>query len=187
MSRVRTFLAVEVSSVIRSRLRALQESLNRAGLSARWVSPESIHLTLLFLGDIDERDLNRLCRGVAEVCSHHTAFSLSVEGVGCFPNVERPRVVWAGVGEGVEELHALHEELSDNLSEAGLYDGDVHRFHPHVTLGRVKNFAGLAAALETKTAWSAGTCRIEEVKVMASDPRPEGPIYSVLSSANFTL
>jgi 2'-5' RNA ligase len=183
MSRVRTFVAVDVSPAIRSRLSALQDALGRAGVSARWASADSFHVTLVFLGDVEDRDLARLCRDVAAVCAEHDPFAMSLQGVGAFPTPERARVVWAGVDEGAAELIALNEALSSKLSEAGLYFGDVHRFNPHLTLGRVKHPGGVAAALAAKAGWAGGECRVEEVRVMASDLHHDGPVYSVLSTA----
>src|SRR5215212_7826024 len=118
MSRVRTFLAVEVSDDVRARLKGLQDSLARAGASARWAA--DFHLTVLFLGDVEDRDLDRLCRAVAAVCAEHPAFTLGVEGVGCFPNPSRPRVLWAGVTDGAAELTALNEALAAKLTDLNL-------------------------------------------------------------------
>src|SRR3954470_1669640 len=102
MSRIRTFLAVELPGGLRSRLVALQETLARAGGDVRWSAPETLHVTLLFLGDVEDRDLHTVCRAVGGVCAKLKPFPITVEGVGCFPSPSRPRTLWAGVKEGAE-------------------------------------------------------------------------------------
>ena len=105
----------------------------------KWVEVENLHVTLLFLGEVDERELPPLCRAVSVVCGRHDRFDLSVETVGCFPNPRRPRVVWAGVGMGGPELVALHDALEPPLLELGCYRREERQYTPHITLGRVKS------------------------------------------------
>src|SRR5919199_6608125 len=100
MARLRTFIAVDLGKALRDRCVALQEVLARTGTEVKWVEAENLHVTLLFLGEVDDRAVPALCRAVAECCAGHDAFALSVETVGCFPNPRRPRTVWAGVGAG---------------------------------------------------------------------------------------
>src|SRR5262249_59819144 len=100
MSRLRTFIAVDLGGAVRGRCVALQENLARAGPDVKWVEPENLHVTLLFLGEVVDRDVPAVCSAVAAVCARHGAFPVTVELVGCFPNPPRPRVVWVGVGEG---------------------------------------------------------------------------------------
>src|SRR5437016_5129061 len=86
MSRLRTFIAVPLNRAVPGRLNALQERLAGKGADVEWVEPENLHVTLLFLGEVGERDVMPVCRAVADVCRLHTPFSFGVETVGCFPN-----------------------------------------------------------------------------------------------------
>jgi 2'-5' RNA ligase len=184
--RLRTFLAVDVGKAVRARLVALQESLARTGAGVKWVEPENLHVTLLFLGEVDEREVIDVCRAVAEVCGRHDRFALSVETVGCFPNPRRPRVVWAGCGVGGPELIALHDALEPPLLALGCYRREERQYTPHLTLGRVKSEGGgpaLAVALQHKAGWQAGETEVREVLVMSSELTPQGPVYAVLSRA----
>src|SRR5436305_8279934 len=115
MARLRTFIAVDPGKELRSRCATLQETISRAGADVKWVEKDNLHVTLLFLGEVDDRTLPAVCRAVALVAGRHEGFTLAVEGVGCFPNPRRPRVVWAGVGAGTRELVALHEALEPPL------------------------------------------------------------------------
>src|SRR5690349_11777092 len=104
MSRLRTFIAVPLEKAVRARLVALQEALARAGGDLKWVEPENLHVTLLFLGEVDERQVADVCGAAGEACAGLDAFPLSVEGVGSFGSPRRPRTVWAGIGAGTQEL-----------------------------------------------------------------------------------
>jgi 2'-5' RNA ligase len=186
MSRLRTFIAIDLGPAIRERCVALQDTLAQTGTEVKWVEPENIHLTLLFLGEVDERQIPSLCRAVADCCAGHEAFTLGVGTVGCFPHPRRPRTVWAGVQEGREEVCALHEALEPPLLALGCYRREDRQYTPHVTLGRVRGERGtdaLAGALGKSARWQAGATEVREVLVLSSELRPEGPIYTVLSRA----
>lgn len=186
MSRLRTFVAVELEKGLRARLVALQAALARAGGDVKWVEADNLHFTLLFLGEVDEREVHAVCTAVRDVCARVPAFLLALAGVGCFPNPRRPRVVWAGAGAGAAELVALHDALEEPLMALGCYRREERQYTPHITLGRVKTerpLGGLPAALERQAGWQGGECEVSEVLVMASQLTPQGPIYSVLSTA----
>jgi len=185
MARLRTFIAVDLGKAIRDRIVALQETLARTGTEVKWVEPENLHVTLLFLGEVDAREVPEVCRIVAEGARSQPAFPLSVETLGCFPHPRRPRVLWVGVGEGTQPLVALHDELEGPLQELG-YRREERRYTPHITLGRVKSDRPtdqLSAALAKHAGWKGGETTVQEVQVMSSELTPQGPVYTVLSRA----
>jgi 2'-5' RNA ligase len=189
MPRTRTFLALGLDRPIRDQLVRLQESLGRAGAEVKWVEPQNLHVTLLFLGEVDDREIPAVCRVAIQACAAHAAFPLTVEGVGCFPNPRRPRVLWAGVGEGAPEVSALHDALEPPLLDLGCYRKEERRYTPHITLGRVKSdrpVDALALALAKKADWSAGQEVVREVLVMGSELRSDGPEYTVLGRAKLS-
>jgi 2'-5' RNA ligase len=186
MSRTRTFIAGDLGKTIRDRLVALQETLARAGTEVKWVEQENLHITLLFLGEVDDRDIPDVCRVVADCTRDFTPFVLGVETAGCFPTPRRPRVLWAGVGEGAQPLVALHDALEPPLMELGCYRREDRKFSPHVTLGRVKSdrpTEKLTAALAKQAGWKGGEITLSELLVMGSELTPKGPLYTVLSRA----
>ncbi len=189
MARLRTFIAIDVDRTIRDRCLALQESLARSGAELKWVEAENIHLTLLFLGEVEDRTLAALCRAVDEGCATHRPFSMSVESVGCFPNPRRPRIVWVGVGAGADEVTALHDALEPPLLELGCYRREQRAYSPHITLGRIKGEAAtddLATALAKQAKWRGGETTVREVQVYSSELTPRGSIYTVLSRAKLS-
>jgi 2'-5' RNA ligase len=186
MARLRTFIAVDLGQAIRDRCVALQEVLARTGTDVKWVEPDNLHVTLLFLGEVVDRDVPALCQAVAGCCAGRDAFPMSVETVGCFPNPRRPRVVWAGVGVGAQELVALHDALESPLLALGCYRREDRQYTPHITLGRVKSDRPtdrLAAALAKQAGWRGGEVAVREVLVLSSELTPKGPEYTVLSRA----
>jgi 2'-5' RNA ligase len=186
MSRLRTFIALPLPKSVRDRLIDLQERLAATGAEVKWVEPENLHVTLLFLGEVDERDVTDVCRIVKDVCSAHESFAVHVETVGCFPNVRRPRVVWVGVGEGSQELCVIHDALEPPLLKLGCYRREERQYTPHITLGRVKGEragTALLPALEKVSNWRAGETRATEIHVLSSELTSQGPFYAVLSRA----
>jgi 2'-5' RNA ligase len=184
VQRTRTFIALDVGKTIRDRLLALQANLTQTGAEVKWVEEANLHLTLLFLGEVDNRDLIAISRAVEEAAATQPALELSIEGVGCFPNMRRPRVVWVGVGKGVEEVRSLHKALEEPLLKLRCYRREERQFTPHVTLGRIrteKPLPQLIAALEKKRDFKAGEVSIREVLVMSSDLSSKGPVYTVMS------
>src|SRR5579875_1429122 len=186
MARLRTFIAIDLGKAIRDRCLALQETLARDGAEVKWVEEENLHLTLLFLGEVEDRDLPALCQTVADCCAFRAPFTLSVETVGCFPNLRRPRVIWVGVGAGSAEVCALHDALETPLLELGCYRREERTYTPHITLGRVKgerSITALTTALARQAKWRGGETDVREVRVLSSELTPQGPIYTVLSRA----
>jgi RNA 2',3'-cyclic 3'-phosphodiesterase len=186
MKRTRTFIAIDPGKAVRDRLILLQENLARTGAGVKWVEADNLHLTLLFLGEVDQRDLPPICKVVAEETRKHAPFTMSIEGAGAFPNARRPRTLWVGVGSGAAEVGALHDGMEEPLLELGCYRREERHFTPHLTIGRVKGDPtadDLAKALTKYAGWSAGETVVDTVCVMGSELTPHGPVYTVLSRA----
>jgi RNA 2',3'-cyclic 3'-phosphodiesterase len=186
MARLRTFIALPLEKPIRDRLVTLQERLAATGNEVKWVEHANLHVTLLFLGEVDERDVTEVCRAVVAVCQEHEGFPLSVERVGCFPNVRRPRTLWVGIGDGTQEICALHDALEPPLLDLGCYRREERQYTPHVTLGRIRGDragAALVPALQKQAAWQAGRMPAGEIHVLSSELTSDGPVYTVLSRA----
>src|SRR5947209_4674120 len=115
--RLRTFIAVDVDAAVRERAVALQQKLAASGAAVKWVEPDNLHLTLLFLGEVDQREVVDVCRAVTGQCRALPAFTARLATVGAFPNLRRPRTVWAGVTDGAEQLRTLHDALEGPLLE----------------------------------------------------------------------
>jgi RNA 2',3'-cyclic 3'-phosphodiesterase len=186
MKPTRTFIGIDPGKAVRDRIVTLQENLAKTGADVKWVEPDNLHLTLLFLGEVDQRDLMTVCRAVSAVAATHAAFPMNIETAGAFPNIRRPRTLWMGVAAGAEQVTALHDALEVPLLELGCYRREEREYTPHLTLGRVKADrpnGTLTTALTTHTHWRAGETMVHEVLVMGSRLTPKGPEYTVLSRA----
>lgn len=186
MARVRSFIAVETGAEVRKKAVALQQQLARTAAGVKWVAPEGMHVTLLFLGELDDRDIVPVCRAVREAAGREPPFALRVSGVGGFPTPRRPKVVWGGITDGAEPLRRLYAAIEAKVLDLGIYHKEERSYTPHLTLGRVKGEAdgnALAAELPKLLAWDGGRARVEEVLVFSSELRHDGPEYVVLGRA----
>ena len=186
MARTRTFIGIDIGDTVRANAVALQKELAKAGANVKWVTPENLHVTLLFLGEVDDRELHAVCKAVKVGAAGEPPFPLRVSGVGAFPNPRRPKVLWAGVTTGTEPLVRLHAALEEEMLELGCYRQEERGYTPHLTLGRVKgeaDAATLAAELPKRLAWDGGTVAVGEVIVFSSELDRDAPLYTVIGRA----
>jgi RNA 2',3'-cyclic 3'-phosphodiesterase len=185
---IRTFIAVELEPATREALGDLQTQLkaHRAGRFVRWVAPDGIHLTLKFLGGVDPDRISALTRAVAEACSE-PRFSLTLAGLGAFPNTRRPNVVWVGVGGDVESAVRLAEQVDRACVSLG-WPPEARPFAPHLTLGRVKRdvrpsdqqlVGEMISSLQVE---QLAQVRVERVSIMKSDLAPAGSVYTQMAT-----
>jgi 2'-5' RNA ligase len=167
-------------------LEARQRALAPEVEGARWVGTEALHLTLAFLGDVLDTDLNAVCLAVAEPVRDRPPFDLEVRGLGAFPDPSRPRVLWAGVVGDLDALNAVQKSVFDAATRAGYRPAD-ERFHPHITLARLKTGRGPAVDLgplvDRYRRWGAGAFVADTVITYASTMTPDGPAYAPLGRA----
>ena len=118
---IRCFIAIEIPEPIQEQLVRIQGTLRKQISKASWVKPGNIHLTLKFLGDVDPEDLESIGKAVEGVTKHHHSFSLHIGGVGAFPNLARPRVIWVGVKFGAERVSTLAQDINLALSTRRIF------------------------------------------------------------------
>ncbi|HEV3440172.1 MAG TPA: RNA 2',3'-cyclic phosphodiesterase [Gemmata sp.] len=189
MGRTRTFIAVDIGDGIRNNAIGLQELLAKTGADVKWVTPESLHITLLFLGEVDDREWHTVCRAVRDIAAGEPPFPLRVSGVGAFPTIRHPKIAWAGIVDGADELRRLHAKLEAKMLDLGCYRKEEREYTPHLTLGRVKGEADgfkLAPELTKRLGWEGGRTVVDEVLVFSSELEKDGPIYTVLGRGKLT-
>ena len=185
--RWRVFLAVEVPGDVRVALAGPLNALEALGEAIRTNPVERMHLTLHFLGHLPRPDVEHLQPALAPVVSRHARFSLAAQGVGAFPGIARPRVLWAGLaGADLPRLTALQAELGGALRSAGLTVED--RFHAHLTLARVRRPLRAHERSELRN-WSArwdaasfGDVPVDQVRLMRSQLGAGPPRYTTLAT-----
>ena len=144
---LRTFVALPLSAALHGGLATVQRDLQRscpAG-SVRWVKADGIHLTLFFLGDVLASRLADIQRVLTHVAEASPRVEFAVEGVGAFPNLHRPNVIWVGIRDVTGHLATLHRGVNTALASLG-FQPEERAFKPHLTLGRVNRNAGSDAA-----------------------------------------
>jgi RNA 2',3'-cyclic 3'-phosphodiesterase len=183
--KLRTFIAVALPDDLRARAVAVADRLAAVAPNVKWVRPQSLHWTLQFLGNVDQREIAEICAAVAEAALAHEPFELEIRGVGAFPSPERPRTLWIGTGQGTEPMIALQGSIEESLAPLG-FRGEARRFTPHLTIGRPGRGEpprALAQELAALADFDGGTMLVDEVTVYSSQLTREGPIYEPLGFA----
>ncbi|NUQ00469.1 MAG: RNA 2',3'-cyclic phosphodiesterase, partial [Armatimonadetes bacterium] len=177
---MRAFLAVVPPREARDKVEAVRDPLRDLAPEGRWVHPSLWHVTIKFLGEIEDDLVPAVADLVNQVTARFESFEVSLGGTGLFPNADRPRVLWMGIGEGAERLTELANAIDEELDGLG-FEPDEHGFQAHMTLARFREsfeageLAGTAGPGEE-------VCRFEvdSVVLMKSVLRPRGPDYSVI-------
>jgi len=170
---------------IQQELEALQSRLAETQAPVRWTAPHNLHLTLRFLGEMSSKNVLKLKDIGCEIAERIPAWQLRLRGVGAFPDVAHPQIIWAGVGEGQEPLQQLSAALNHALAIPELVRPESKPFHPHCTLGRVKaqrGLNGLIAQMCIEAQFASAPFFCEAFQLLQSTLTREGPIYEVLET-----
>jgi 2'-5' RNA ligase len=179
---MRTFVAIGLPERLREQLETLMGELRRCDADVRWVAPKSMHLTLKFLGEIQPRDFSDIDEVLRKISASASPTRARLRGIGSFPHLRRPRVIWIGIEPDDDHLTALHSSLEDALQELG-FPRDKRGFRPHLTLGRVRSSRGkdaLMRAIEASEGVDLGHLQIAELTLFESDLRQKGAVYTAL-------
>ncbi len=181
MAKVRTFIAVEIGEEVRARISEFQEKLKREPGRVSWSKPENIHLTLKFLGEVEETEIPQIVEAVQRAIAGTASFDVKVESSGGFPSLRRPRVLWVGCRDQGGRLCQLAERIETELAKIG-YPREKRKFSPHLTIGRPKSpFVEKISQRMEQTEFVGGTMPVREVVVMKSQLHPKGAIYTPLA------
>jgi len=178
---IRSFIAFDINneSVV-ERFREAQRSMLDTGADLKPVEPKNIHITMRFLGDIAPSMIDQVYEALRKVL--FSVFDCQIHGLGVFPDLRYPRVVWAGIRKGSNELRGVFDQLEPTLRQLGLKP-DSKGFSPHLTLARVRtgrNKAQLASFIQTSADYEFGIVRADCLRLKKSVLTPQGPIYSTL-------
>jgi 2'-5' RNA ligase len=181
---LRLFIAVNVPPDVRSRLHADTAALRASAHGVTWVRQEHLHITMKFLGERADDEVPAIEAALHEATAAVSAFPLRLRGIGAFPSLDRPRVVWLGA-EGTTPLPALASQIDVACGRLGI-PREERRFTTHLTLGRVKreltgdraSFIAEARRLDTTY-----QVPVESVELMLSELSRTGPRYTMLARA----
>jgi 2'-5' RNA ligase len=186
---IRTFIAVDLPTSVLDALGQISTQLQEKlpDTPVRWVDYQKMHLTLKFLGDISTENINMVEKVLQSEAAKRSVMELGVGGIGAFPKMRHPRVIWIGV-EAPPDLFDLRRGIEDGVARLG-YNYDKYEFTPHLTLGRISRKASardvrkVGNVLHEFQVGFLGAARIEAVHLYRSDLRPEGAQYTCLYSA----
>jgi len=184
---IRCFIAIELEEWLRKEIALLQDKLRRKlsieDKSCKWVRPENIHLTLKFLGEVEDTLIAEICSGVVEAVQDFEPFEFEVADCGYFPPRGAARVLWIGVKEGQQELEKLQAEVDRSMEKLG-FAPENRKFSAHLTLARIKNMQTgrkVSERVESLEPVSLGRQNVGEVTVFQSELTGKGPIYTALN------
>lgn len=179
---MRSFIAIELPEKVKSALTELQRELKQCKADIRWVKPDNIHLTLKFLGDTDEKSLDSIVEELKAACSGYKRFDLETRGVGVFPDMRAPRVLWVGISDN-DSLTGLQKSIEDGLAKLG-FTTEKRRFRPHLTIGRFRSFSGkegLYDKIEGYKNLSLGLIEVKSIFLIKSELTPSGAEYTKIA------
>ncbi len=183
MDKYRCFIAIDLPGELKRDLVRVQDGMRAWPGRVKWVEEKNFHLTLKFLGDVDPPLLDRIGAGLAKVSQQHSKFALMISGLGAFPSLRRPKVIWAGVCDTDKYLYRIWRDIESEMVSIGL-PAEERGFSPHLTLGRVKE-APPAPGLDKVVHSLSLDDRIvpvSEIKLMRSILSRSGPDYFYIKS-----
>ena len=178
---IRSFIAFDINSeTILKNITNIQNLLTKTGANLKLVKPENIHITVRFLGNITPNMVEKIFEEMKK--THFSPFNVKIHGIGAFPHLRYPRVLWAGITEGADQLRNIFNQLEPRIRSLG-FAPDTRGFSPHLTIARVKsgrNKAELIKCINENKNCRFGTVKAECLKLKKSNLTPKGPIYSTL-------
>jgi 2'-5' RNA ligase len=183
---IRAFIAIDIPDDVRAAIEEAQARLKRAhvGVKISWTKIDNLHLTLQFLGYVEEAVVDPIKSALQNVAHEHPPFDLTVHGAGAFPSENRARVIWVGCDDSQGKLKALARAVQDAMQPLG-FEPEHREFSAHLTLGRAKfprPDAALTRAIESLKNTAFGTLRVDAIHLFESQLHPEGSIYTKLST-----
>ncbi len=182
---IRSFLAFELPPAIKNEVARISVEVKKTGLDAGWVKPDNIHLTIVFMGDVNEKAIPEIISSIDNSVSKHKPFNITLGGMGLFPDIKRPRVLWLGLNGEVERLGALRDDLQKPLEAYGI-EQEKRAFRPHLTLGRfrkqVKDRDTLKKVIDEYRDILEPDGVLNELILFKSELKPGGSVYTRIHS-----
>jgi 2'-5' RNA ligase len=180
---VRAFIGCRLDRAAHDRLvtvlAALRERMARQGARATFTRPENLHVTVAFLGNVEDAKVAPIGDALDRIAREHAPFGVRIDGLGAFPPHRPPRVVFADITDGRSAFVRLARSVSDACASLG-FEPERRAFHPHITLARMKPGPRMQLADVTPSHASAGDARIEHITLYRSETGPTGPVYTAL-------
>ena len=184
MNTLRAFIAVEIDNLTRQKISELISDLKKSNADAKWITENQMHLTLKFLGNIEEGRIQEISDALSSISNNFSSFAIRFSAMGAFPNLNHPAVIWFGVDKGAESLIKLNHEIENSMERSG-FAKEGREFKPHFTLARVrshKNILNLAKLIQKTGFASENDIKIDKLTLFQSVLNPKGAIYTPLAT-----
>jgi 2'-5' RNA ligase len=179
--KIRSFLAFELPLEIKNIVARVSGELRQSTLNAKWVKVDKIHLTVVFMGNIETGDIPAIGEGVQKVCQTYGPFDMSLKGIGCFPNRRNPRVLWLGLDGDLEKMSGFRDALQEYLTGFGIKE-EKRKLKPHLTLARFRKPKKMDfkedQLLSEYEDLSSSVGSLKELILFKSELKPAGAVYT---------
>jgi 2'-5' RNA ligase len=185
MDQIRTFIAFDIPPDVLDHIRGIQAAIAAGGLAMRRTPPENIHLTLQFLGNIRRKDVESIAMVMAKAARGAVPIRLRAKGLGVFPGLRRPRVLWIGLKGDTAGLMSLHHHLTAGLADLG-FEKATRPFKAHLTIARARgpvNPKALLSLMERSGTDASPPFSADKMILYQSELFPAGPVYTALKTA----
>jgi len=189
---MRAFIAIELPSKIKAYLNNIQDKLKVSGADVRWVNPQNIHLTLKFLGEIEDKLEPQISRILEDVSLNKYSFTVRLDSLGAFPKINSPRIIWTGIKPENQVIYQIVEELENRMSVFGIPKEDKP-FFAHLTIGRTRSglnrdeLINAMNVLSSEISQGKVECSVTKLTLFKSTLTPQGPIYTTLKEVNLKI
>lgn len=188
--KIRTFIAIDLPDDVREKIFKIEKRLMKIDTGVKWEAREKFHVTLKFLGDVNEEAVGSIEDVLKQALVNFPKFNVIYEGIGCFPDKRKPKIIWVGCRDESGKLSEVQKIVEDEMEKLG-FERERKEFCPHVTLGRVKkmrNIEMLIKEIESIKSFELnfGVGQVSEILIMKSDLKPTGSVYTVLKRVSFT-
>jgi RNA 2',3'-cyclic 3'-phosphodiesterase len=181
---IRAFIAFPLPELIATRIADIQERLKSYRLPVRWVRPENVHLTLKFLGEISVSTIDGIGEVIEDTVRECSPLILYTKGLGVFPGIKKPRILWTGISGDINPLSEIQANLEINMEKKG-FSKENRPFKSHLTLGRVKGDIHpekLFDILRSFSDFTSGSFEAKELILYQSELQPSGALYTKLQT-----
>ena len=183
-AKIRTFVAFDIPDAVTASIHDIQNTLKARRFKVRWVRTDNLHLTLKFLGAVSVDRIDLIRQALKRAVENIPPLALFARGLGVFPGVRRPRVIWVGINGDVETLMALQQAIDGNLATLG-FALEKRSFKAHLTVGRVKgaiNAQQLQEVIQHYQDYRSESFQVQRIELIRSDLKPQGPEYTSLAT-----
>jgi len=187
---MRAFIAIELPQQIKDSLSQIQKQLKESGADVKWVGPGNIHLTLKFLGEIDDEKIEKINGIIEDTARDKPSFKMHISSIGAFPKIDYPRVIWVGIDAGDSETKEVVKELEEKIQKIGI-PKEERAFSSHITIARTRSALNRDKLVQKLKIISPEfgkedlEFKVTKITLFKSTLTPIGPIYEVLKEANF--